>query len=86
MSMAYVADMTPKSEHKARSMSLEEFMKTAGSEEVKNLTARITGGTYSGCHTAFFEATGIWIPELVPVFQKLDAMMVIRGPIKPHVA
>ena len=29
-------------------------------------------------HKAIFDATGIWIDELVPVFQKLDAALAHR--------
>jgi hypothetical protein len=35
------------------------------------------------CHRAFFDATGIWIPELVPVFQKLDAGIAFRDAAHP---
>jgi hypothetical protein len=30
------------------------------------------------CHTWIYQSTGIWIDELVPVFQKLDAHLVTR--------
>jgi hypothetical protein len=79
MSMAYVTDMAPKSSRAVKKMSLDEFVKSAGSDEVQKMFRRVTGGSYSGCHCIFFEATGIWIPELVPVFQKLDAIMALRG-------
>lgn len=79
----YVGEMAPTTTKKARQMSLEEFMAEAGGEEINRLLPRLNGGTYSACHVAFYEATGIWIPELVPVFAKLDAMSVLRGPIQP---
>ncbi len=34
---------------------------------------RGTNKTFMDCHQAVFAKTGIWIEELVPVFQKLDA-------------
>jgi hypothetical protein len=30
------------------------------------------------CHTRIREETGIWIPELVPVFQHLDARLAFK--------
>ena len=78
MSMSYVTSLEPATTKAAKEMSLDDFVRNAGSDEVKRLFHRVQGGTFSGCHTAFFEATGIWIPELVPVFKKLDAMMVLR--------
>jgi hypothetical protein len=79
MSMAYVDAMVPKSDKPRVEMTLDEFVKKAGSDEVQKIFQRVSGGAYSACHTAFFKATGIWIPELVPVFKKLDAMMALRG-------
>lgn len=37
------------------------------------------GGSFMCCHQMIREKTGIWIPELVPVFEKLDAMLTLRG-------
>ncbi|MES2155531.1 MAG: hypothetical protein V4510_10390 [bacterium] len=81
--MTYSTTMKPETPHKAQTMSLDEFLRKAGSADVNKLMTRITGGSYSGCHNCFYQATGIWIPELVPVFQKLDAMMALRGPVTP---
>ncbi len=67
-----------------KEMSLDQFMKEAGSEDVKKIFNRINTGSFTACHTAFFESTGIWIPELVPVFKKLDAMLVMGGEIHPQ--
>ena len=81
--MAIVKNLKPTTTQKAQEMTLDQFMKKAGGDEVNRLVSRFNGGTYSGCHVAFYEATGIWIPELVPVFAKLDAMSSLRGPV-PH--
>jgi hypothetical protein len=48
-------------------------------EHFANVAPQINGGTFSGCHKAIFEATGIWIEELVPVFQRLDAALAMRN-------
>ena len=71
---------TPKN---ARKMSLDEFLKQKDDETVQKLMGRFNGGTYMACHVAFYEATGIWIPELVPIFQKMDAMVTLRDEIAP---
>lgn len=59
-------------------LSLEEFQREDVLAEVAKLAGRINGGTFMGCHKALFDATGIWIEELVPVFQKLDAALATR--------
>ncbi len=64
--------------HQVRKMSLEEFKKhpaPAGTEQFLN---RLTGGSFMECHTAIFAQTGIWVEDLVPVFQKLDAMLLTK--------
>jgi len=81
--MAIVKTNTPTTEHKAQELSLKEFMDSAGDDNVNSLFKRFNGGTYMACHVSFYEATGIWIPELVPVFQKMDAMASLGEPIKP---
>jgi hypothetical protein len=45
---------------------------------VDKIIGSLNGGRFMECHTAFYAATGMWIPELVPVFQKLDAALVTR--------
>ncbi len=85
--MAIVTDIHPTTKHKAQEMSLDEFMKSAGTAEVKelsNLMSRFNGGTYMACHVRFYEATGVWIKELVPVFQKMDAMVALGEPVRPQ--
>ena len=63
---------------RVRKLSLEEFKATKDTPTVEALIKSLNGGSFMECHTAFFEATGIWIPELVPVFQKLDAAILTR--------
>ncbi len=63
---------------KNQRLSLEEFQRDDVLAEVAKLAGSINGGTFMGCHKALFDATGIWIEELVPVFQKLDAALATR--------
>jgi hypothetical protein len=85
MSEAFVRNNTPTAHlKKANKLTLDEFMKSAGGKEINEVFSRVRTGSFSACHCLFFEATGIWIPELVPVFQKLDAMAVMGDALKPH--
>ena len=81
--MAMSVNTTPMSRMPAQKMTIAEFLSKAGDKQLNDIFSRVRTGTFSGCHVAFFEATGIWIPELVPVFQKLDAMLVMGDEIKP---
>ena len=65
-------------QQRVRKLSLEEFKAIKETPAVEAIIGSINGGSFMQCHTAFFAATGIWIPELVPIFQKLDAMIVTR--------
>jgi hypothetical protein len=61
-------------------MSIAEFKNVdALSGDVTKLLAKFNGGSLMECHRKVYEATGIWIEELVPVFQKMDAMIVTRN-------
>ena len=69
--------------YEVQRLTLEDFMsndKVAGilGEHFARVAPQINGGTFSGCHKAIFEATGIWIDELVPVFQRLDTALAMR--------
>jgi len=66
-------------------MTLKEFQQDEVLTQVADLVGSINGGTFMGCHKALFEATGIWIDELVPVFQKLDAALATRD-LRPQLA
>lgn len=63
---------------KTQRLTLREFQQEDVLKQVTDLVGSINGGTFMGCHKAIFEATGIWIDELVPVFQKLDAALATR--------
>ncbi|MCP5059223.1 MAG: hypothetical protein GY937_21160 [bacterium] len=63
---------------RVQKLSLKEFEATKGIPAIEAVLDRMNGGTFMDCHTAFFEATGIWIPELVPVFQRLDAGLTFK--------
>lgn len=58
----------------SRRLNLKEFLATE-QEPSLSIGAHFNGGTFMECHCAFFEETGIWIEELVPVFQRLDAQL-----------
>lgn len=59
--------------HEARKLSLEEFLAEKAPAEVEELVGKFNGGAFMCCHTHIFAETGIWIEELVPAFQRLDA-------------
>ncbi|MEJ1969320.1 MAG: hypothetical protein WDN03_11915 [Rhizomicrobium sp.] len=46
--------------------------------DVEKIVSKLNFGTFGECHTAIFKETGIWVPELVPVFQRLDALLAFR--------
>lgn len=55
-------------------MTLEEFKQMNTPEATEDLFKHVEGHTFSMCHKQMAEEQGIWIPELVPVFEKLDQM------------
>ncbi len=63
-------------EGKVEHMSLDEFKSLRMSRSIESVMDKMNGGTFMYCHTKIAETTGIWIPELVPVFQKLDAQLI----------
>jgi len=60
-------------------MTLEEFKAAPPPRGSEDILSKFNGGSFMNCHTAIFAETGIWIKELVPVFQKLDAMLTLKG-------
>lgn len=82
--MAIVKNTSPTTTKDARKMSLDEFMKEAGGAKINDIFQNVNTGSYSACHVAFYEATGIWIPELQEVFQKMDAIAVMGEKIQPR--
>jgi hypothetical protein len=65
-------------EKRTRRLSLDEFKAMKDTPGVEAIAASLNGGTFMECHTRFYASTGIWIPELVPVFRKLDAALLTR--------
>ena len=59
-----------------KTMTLEEFRSLEGPMAADQILAKLDCKTFMECHKRMREETGIWIPELVPVFEKLDT---IRG-------
>ena len=45
----------------------------------EQLLGRFNGGSFMECHEAVYKATGVWIEELVPVFQRFDALLATRN-------
>ena len=56
-----------------RTMTLEEF-RSMDPEAVEQVLSHLTCESFMKCHECVREETGVWIPELVPVFEKLDTM------------
>ena len=81
--MTVIRDTKISTRKQAKEMSLDEFLKSENDAAIQKVMGRFNGGTYMACHVAFYEATGIWIPELVPIFQKMDAMVTLRDDITP---
>lgn len=81
--MSFVIDSAPTTSKTAIKMSLSEFMKSAGGEKINAIFRDVTTGSYMECHVAFYEATGIWIPELQDAFQKMDAIVVMGEKVLP---
>jgi hypothetical protein len=65
-------------QHEARRMSLEEFLAHDKAPQVK-VGAHFNAGSFMDCHCRVFAETGIWIEELVPVFQRLDAHLAVAN-------
>lgn len=56
-----------------RRLTLKEFLAEGTTPQVKFNDAHFNGGAFMDCHCRVFSETGVWIDELVPVFQKLDS-------------
>lgn len=56
-----------------KTMTLEEFQSMGLPESAVSVLARMDCSNFSKCHEDMRRKHGIWIPELVPVFAKLDA-------------
>lgn len=69
--------MTMKYE-KVQTMSLAEFADRRVEGELSGILSQFNGGTFMECHKLIAAETGIWIEDLVPVFQKLDAALATR--------
>ena len=63
-----------KPQRPVKPMTLEEFRQMDTPIAVEDLFNHSDGHTFMACHKDMRDKHGIWIPELVPVFEKLDAM------------
>jgi len=62
-------------------LTIDQFKRHFDTNKVEGLDrvlSQINGGSLMECHRKLYEATGIWIDELTPVFQMMDAMIVTR--------
>ncbi len=57
----------------ADSMSLQEFRALNGEGSVARLMGSMDCDLLSMCHKRMKDEEGVWIPELVPVFEEIDA-------------
>lgn len=63
----------------AKKLSIDQFKAYKIPAEVNAILSKVNGGSLMCCHKLVYEATGIWIPELVPIFQKMDALIVTQN-------
>ena len=63
---------------KAKLLSLQEFKAVKMPAEIQAILGQVNGGSLMECHRKVYEATGIWMPELTPIFQKMDALLMTR--------
>lgn len=77
--------MAPDTTKETRKVSVKAFLAREESPEVKALIGTFNAGSFMCCHTQIFAETGIWIEELVPVFQKLDAHLAVTTENKVRV-
>lgn len=59
-------------------LTLQEFLAHGETPQVK-IGTHFNGGAFMCCHTHVFAETGIWIEELVPVFEKLDSHLALAS-------
>lgn len=59
-------------------ISLADFEKQRVGGDLSEVLSRLNGGSFMECHKLIAKETGIWIEDLVPVFQRLDAALVTR--------
>src|SRR5882724_7497229 len=59
---------TASKQNDLKKLSLEEFKNLKRPAEIQAILGKLNGGTFMECHQRIFASTGIWIPELVPVF------------------
>ncbi|MEJ0025744.1 MAG: hypothetical protein WDN01_06935 [Rhizomicrobium sp.] len=64
---------------RARNMKLSEFLAQKLSPDIEAVLSKLNGGSLMDCHRRFYEATGIWFPELTPVFERMDAALAFRS-------
>jgi len=72
---------------RARNLTIEQFLSSREelpSDELQDMLSMFNGGSFMECHQAVYEATGVWIEELVPVFQKFDATLATRD-LRPRI-
>ena len=71
---AMASSAAPAGNGNVRTMTLDEFRNADLPVGVEDLFSEREGKTFMMCHLEMRDKHGIWIPELVPVFEKLDAV------------
>jgi hypothetical protein len=66
-----------------KNLTLDEFRASAIPDVWEATLGKVQGGVFMDCHRAIRAATGIWIEELVPVFQKYDALLAFHKGSNP---
>jgi hypothetical protein len=64
--------------NKVPHITLDELQKRKNKPELQAILGLLNRGTFMDCHCIVAETLGFWVPELVPVFQKLDAALLTR--------
>ncbi|MDB5431341.1 MAG: hypothetical protein JWP35_2457 [Caulobacter sp.] len=65
-----------------KKMTIKSLLAEHVSADIAAVLGKLNHGTFGDCHTAIFKETGVWVEDLVPVFQKLDALLAFRPSVQ----
>jgi hypothetical protein len=71
---------------KTQKLSNKEFLQMKQDPHIEAILGKLNGGSFMDCHRLVFAETGIWLPELVPIFERFDATLAFRNLIPSEVA
>ncbi len=63
---------------KVPNITIEELLQQKSAPDLQAVLGLLNRGTFMECHCLVAETLGFWVPELVPVFQKLDESLLTR--------